>query len=98
MKKLFTSIQKNDYTAVTALLDKSPELINCVHQGSPKKYDGQSPLQVALKTADCKMVRLLLAYDPNVNFMEGESCANVWRAPALHDAINGGESFGFLLR
>lgn len=88
MKKLFTSIQKNDYTAVAALLDKSPELISSVHQGNPKKHDGQSPLQVALKTSDCKMVRLLLAYDPDVNFMEGESCENIWRAPVLHDAIN----------
>lgn len=88
MKKLFTAIQKNDYSAVTTLLDRLPELINCVHQGSPKKYDGQSPLQVALKIADCKMVRLLLAYNPDVNFMEGEPCANMWRAPVLHDAIN----------
>ena len=88
MKKLFTSIQKNDYTAVAALLDKSPELISSVHQGNPKKHDGQSPLQVALKIADNEMVRLLLAHDPDVNFMEGELCANMWRAPVLHDAIN----------
>ena len=73
---------------VAALLDKSPELIRCVHQGNPKKYDGQSPLQVALKTADTQMVELLLVYRPDVNFMETESCANDWRAPVLHDAID----------
>lgn len=88
MKKLFTAIQKNDHATVTALLDKSPELIGCVHQGNPKKFDGQSPLQVALKTADTQMVELLLTYRPDVNFMEQESCANDWRAPVLHDAID----------
>ncbi len=88
MKKLFTAIQKNDHAAVTALLFKDPELIHCVHQGNPKKYDGQSPLQVALKTSDSKMIELLLIYHPDVNFMEDESCANDWRAPVLHDAIN----------
>ena len=88
MKKLFTAIQKNDHATVAALLDKSPELIRCVHQGNPKKFDGQSPLQVALKTADTQMVELLLVYRPDVNFMETESCANDWRAPVLHDAID----------
>lgn len=88
MKKLFTAIQKNDHGTVAALLDKSPELIWCVHQGNPKKFDGQSPLQVALKTADTQMVELLLTYRPDVNFMEQESCANDWRAPVLHDAID----------
>lgn len=88
MKKLFTAIQKNDHMTVAALLDKSPELIRCVHQGNPKKYDGQSPLQVALKTADTQMVELLLTFCPDVNFMEQESCANHWRAPLLHDAID----------
>ena len=88
MKKLFTAIQKNDHATVAALLDKSPELIRCVHQGNPKKFDGQSPLQVALKTADTQMVELLLTFCPDVNFMETESCANDWRAPVLHDAID----------
>ena len=88
MKKLFTAIQKNDHGTVAALLDKSSELIGCVHQGNPKKFDGQSPLQVALKTADTQTVELLLTYQPDVNFMEQEPCANDWRAPVLHDAIN----------
>lgn len=88
MKKLFTAIQKNDIATVHSLLDKSPELIACTYKGTPKKYDGQSPLQVALKTASTDMIRLLLTYNPDVNFMEDESCANPWRAPVLHDAIN----------
>ena len=88
MKKLFTAIQKNDIATVKALLDKSPELISCTLKGTPKKYDGQSPLQVALKDSSTEMIELLLEYHPDVNFIEDESCANTWRAPVIHDAIN----------
>ena len=88
MKKLFTAIQKNDINTVRALLDKSPELISCTLKGTPKKYDGQSPLQVALKDSNTETVELLLDYNPDVNFIEDESCANAWRAPVIHDAIN----------
>ena len=34
------------------------------------------------------MIELLLTYQPNVNFIEDESCANPRRAPVIHDAIN----------
>ena len=88
MKKLFTAIQKNDITTVKALLDKLPELISCTLKGTPKKYDGQSPLQVALKDSSTEMIELLLEYHPEVNFIEDEPCANTWRAPVIHDAIN----------
>jgi hypothetical protein len=88
MKKLFNSIRKNDLSAVEALLLKNPSIISEVSHGAPKKDDGQSPLQVALKAASSEMVNLLLHYGADVNFMEDEDSANDWRAPALHDAIN----------
>ncbi len=88
MKKLFTSIRKNDLAMVKSLLDKNPALISSVSHGAPKKDDGQSPLQVALKAASSSVVHLLLDRGADVNFMEDETCANFWRAPVLHDAIN----------
>ena len=88
MKKLFTAIQKNDIETVRNLLDKNTDLISCTLNGTPKQYDGQSPLQVALKVSCTEMIELLLTYKPNVNFIEDESCANPWRAPVIHDAIN----------
>ena len=88
MKKLFVAIQKNDIDTVRTMLDKSPELISCVFKGSPKKLDGQSPLQVALKESSTEIIELLLDYHPDVNFIEGEDCLNCWRAPVIHDAIN----------
>jgi hypothetical protein len=87
MKKLFTAIRKDDRDTIKRLLYKSPDLINCVSKGAPKKDDGQSPLQVALKAASYETVLLLLDYNPDVNFMEDETCINDWRAPLLHDAI-----------
>ena len=88
MKKLFTAIQNNDIKTVKGLLDKSPELISCTFKGAPKKYDGQSPLQVALKESSAETIELLLTFNPDVNFIEDKSCANIWRAPVIHDAIN----------
>ncbi len=88
MKKLFTAIQKNDLETVRDLLDNDPELISCTLKGTPKKYDGQSPLQVALKASSSDMIKLLLTYKPDVNFIEDEACINVWRTPVIHDAIN----------
>ena len=88
MKKLFTAIQKNEIETVKVLLEKSPELISCTLKGTPKKYDGQSPLQVALKDSRTEMIEFLLEYHPDVNFIEDESCLNPWRAPVIHDAIN----------
>lgn len=88
MKKFFTAIMKNDIQTAKILLDKTPELIHAVVAGSPKKYDGQSPLQVALKESSTEMIEFLFQYQPDVNFMEDSSCQNAWRAPVIHDAIN----------
>ena len=88
MKKLFTAIRKNDFAAIEALLYKNPAIISEVSRGAPKKDEGQSPLQVALKCASAEIVHLLLERGADVNFMEAEGGANAWRTPVLHDAIN----------
>ena len=86
MKKLFTAIRKCDFETVKAILDKSPELISCISVGAPKKDEGQSPLQVALKASTAEIVELLLDRGADVNFIETET-DNPWRAPVIHDAI-----------
>ncbi|MBE6543813.1 MAG: ankyrin repeat domain-containing protein [Ruminococcaceae bacterium] len=88
MKKLFTAIQKNDFETVRNLLLKNPELISSTLKGTPKKYDSQSPLQVALKASNTELIKLLLTFKPDVNYIEDETCINPWRAPVIHDAIN----------
>lgn len=88
MKKLFQAIRQGDAAAVQELLEKKPELIACTAKQPPKKDDGQSPLQVALKTNHLEIAEYLLDLGADVNFMEAEDCASGWRAPVLHDAIN----------
>ena len=88
MKKLFTFIRQQDMDGVKSIIDKSPESINSISKGTPKKDDGQSPLQVALKSSSTQIINYLLDKGANVNFIEGEDCSNAWRAPVIHDAIN----------
>jgi 2-keto-3-deoxy-L-rhamnonate aldolase RhmA len=60
MKKLFTAIKASDLEAVRQIIEKKPALVNCVAKQPPKKDDGQSPLQVALKTGNCAIAYYLL--------------------------------------
>ena len=88
MKKLFTAIRASDLEMVRQIIEKKPELVNCVAKQPPKKDDGQSPLQVALKTGNTAIANYLLDMGADVNFIEDEICCNAWRTPVLHDAIN----------
>ena len=87
MKKLFVAIRKNDFDTVKHLIKKKPELIECVAKQPPKKDDGQSPLQVSLKTGKLDIADYLIELGADINFIESESC-NEWKAPVIHDAIN----------
>ncbi len=88
MRKLFNAIRKDDFETVKQLLEKKPELIACTAKQPPKKDDGQSPLQAALKTGRFNIVEYLLDLGADINFMEDDTCCNEWRAPVIHDAIN----------
>ena len=88
MKKLFTAIRTSDLDTVRQIIEKKPELVNYVAKQPPKKDDGQSPLQVALKTGNTAIAGYLLDMGADVNFIEDVSCCNAWRTPVLHDAIN----------
>lgn len=88
MKKLFTAIRKNDFDSVKKILEQSPEAISSVSKGAPKKDEGQSPLQVALKASSSEIIHYLLDHGTDVNFMEGADSSNPWRTPVIHDAIN----------
>lgn len=87
MKKLFNAIRKSDLNIVKELIEKKPELVNCTAKQPPKKDDGQSPLQVAIKTGNFEIADYLLDMGADVNFMGSEECCNQWRIPVLHDAI-----------
>ncbi len=87
MKKLFVAIRKGELETVRELLEKKPELVACTAKQPPKQDDGQSPLQVAIKSGQFEIANMLLDGGADVNFMESPDCCNPWRMPALHDAI-----------
>ncbi len=87
MKKTFSAIRKGDTAAVKAFLETHPDEIHTVAKQPPKKDDGQSLLQVALKVGQLDIANLLLDFNADVNFMESPECCNDWRMPVLHDAI-----------
>lgn len=86
MKKLFEAIRQGNITQVQEILKKRPELISCTAKQPPKKDDGQSPLQVAIKSGNFEIADYLLDCGADVNFMEIESC-NEWKMPVIQDAI-----------
>lgn len=88
MKKLFTVIRQGKLDEVKTILERKPELVNCVSGALPKKDHGQSPLQVALKTGKYEIADYLISHGADVNFMEAEDDDPGLRAPVLFDAIN----------
>lgn len=88
MKKLFKSIRAEKLDEVKQIIENKPELVNCIAKQPPKKDDGQSPLQVALKVGAFDICDYLIDKGADLNFMEDASCCNDWRTPVVHDAIN----------
>lgn len=86
LKRLFVAIKHGDLHQMKAILKKNPALINCTAKHPPKKDDGQSPLQVAIKTGNFKIADYLIDAGADVNFIESESC-NEWKMPVIQDAI-----------
>ncbi len=86
IKALFRAIRKHDNEEAKRLLTKHSLLINCCATAPPKKDDGQSPLQVALKTGNGVMANLLIDLGADVHFQES-SGINSWTAPAFHDGL-----------
>jgi ankyrin repeat protein len=86
MKKLFVAIRQGNIELVKDIIAKGPELVNCTAKQPPKKDDGQSPLQVAIKSGHFAIADYLLDCGADVNFMESESC-NEWKMSVIQDAI-----------
>ena len=60
MKKLFKAIRDKDFELVRQLISSNSELVNCTAKQPPKKDDGQSLLQVALKTGALDIAEYLI--------------------------------------
>jgi len=86
VKVLFKEIRAGDVEAVARRLDANPSLVDAIAKAPPKKDDGQSALQVAIKACQNEVAHLLLSRGADVNFVEVSSAA---RWPVLHDAVRG---------
>ncbi|MGC5628677.1 hypothetical protein ACPYO6_10585 [Georgenia sp. Z1344] len=86
MQIAFKEIVAGDVDAVRARLAKNPDMVTLAASAPPKKYQGQSPLQVAYRTGEFEIGALLLDHGADPNYIEhGER--EPWAMPVLHDAI-----------
>lgn len=69
MKKLFNAIRKSDIAEVKNIISNKPDLVNCIAKQPPKKDDGQSPLQVALKTGNFEIAEYLIDMGADLNYV-----------------------------
>src|SRR5437879_7004921 len=86
IKIFFKTVSDGDFNKVSELLNNNPEYLTICNVAPPKKDDGQSGLQVSLKTGNFEIAKLLIDKGAYVNFME-TSKINEWTAPVLHDCI-----------
>ena len=86
IKIFFNAVSNGEINKVSELLDSNSEYLSICNVAPPKKDDGQSGLQVAFKTGNFEIARLLIDKGADTNFME-TSEINEWTAPVLHDCI-----------
>ena len=86
IKVFFKAIADSDFNKVSELLNSNKEYLTVCNVSPPKKDDGQSGLQVAFKTGNFDIAKLLIDQGADINFIE-TSEINEWTAPVLHDSI-----------
>lgn len=89
MKKLFLAIRHGDLDEVKETLENYPEVINEPAKAPPKKDDGLSPLQVALKIGEFDIAKYLIEQGADVKYIDpiDQSKKYIWSVPVLQDAI-----------
>lgn len=86
IKAFFKAIKGSDFHKVSELINSDKEYLTVCDFAPPKKDDGQSGLQVAFKTGNFDIAKLLIDRGADTNFIE-TSEINEWTAPVLHDSI-----------
>lgn len=86
MQIMFKEVIAGDIDAVRQRLAKNAGAVTMVATSPPKKYAGQSPLQVAYRHGEFEIAALLLAQGADPNFIEHDA-REPWAMPVLHHAI-----------
>lgn len=69
MKAFFKEIRAGDLEAVRSRLEANSTLVDATATAPPRKDDGQSPLQVAIKSGQFDIAHVLIDRGANVNFI-----------------------------
>lgn len=86
IKTFFTAITDGDINKVFELLNSQKEYLTVCNVSPPKKDDGQSGLQIAFKTGNFEIAKLLIEQGADINFIETSQISE-WNTPVLHDCI-----------
>ena len=86
MQKTFQLLRRGDIEAIRQILDKKPEEVNAVSGDKPKRDQGQSLLQVAIKSGHLDIADLLIDRGADLNFIEEPTELNPFCQPVIQTA------------
>ena len=86
MQKTFQLLRRGDLEGARQILDKKPEEVNAVSGDKPKRDQGQSLLQVAIKSGHLDIADLLIDRGADLNFIEEPTELNPYCQPVLQTA------------
>ena len=86
MQKTFQLLRRGDLEGVRQILDKKPEEVNAVSGDKPKRDQGQSLLQVAIKSGHLDIAELLIDRGADLNFIEEPTELNPFCQPVIQTA------------
>ena len=86
MQKTFQLLRRGDIEGVRQILDKKPEEVNAVSGDKPKRDQGQSLLQVAIKSGHLDIADLLIDRGADLNFIEEPTELNLFCQPVIQTA------------
>ena len=86
MQKTFQMLRRGDLEAIRQILDKKPEEVNAVSGDKPKRDQGQSLLQVAIKSGHLDIADLLIDRGADLNFIEEPTELNPFCQPVIQTA------------
>ena len=86
MQKTFQLLRRGDLEAIRQILDKKPEEVNAVSGDKPKRDQGQSLLQVAIKSGHLDIADLLIDRGADLNFIEEPTELNPFCQPVIQTA------------
>ena len=86
MQKTFQLLRRGDIEAVRQILDRKPEEVNAVSGDKPKRDQGQSLLQVAIKSGYLDIADLLIDRGADLNFIEEPTELNPFCQPVIQTA------------